>query len=268
MWFGVDTGRMVIGEQRTNLVNVARFAVRNPGLVGVLARKVARRVADERGFRGRREMMLWLEARAQDPELFAQSVDPELWVEAVEVGRRLEARAEAVLGGGPELGAGADWRFLYWLTRRIRPGTVVETGVGAGWSSAAFLEALERNGCGALHSSDLPYFRLKDPEQWVGCLVEDRVRHNWRLHLGGDQANLPRILGEAGPVDLFHYDSDKTDAGRRFAIELVWPRLPQGGVVVMDDITNNSFFVDWAERSGWECRVFGDPPRFGVLGRI
>jgi hypothetical protein len=53
---------------------------------------------------------------------------------------------------------------LYALTRLLRPRHVVEVGVSSGVSSAYFLQGLERNGRGTLHSVDLPQEDRRRPD--------------------------------------------------------------------------------------------------------
>jgi predicted O-methyltransferase YrrM len=148
--------------------------------------------------------------------------------------------------------------LLYFLVRRLRPETVLETGVAAGYSTHAILTALERNQKGHLYSSEFPYFRLADPERYIGVLVPEALKHRWTLALDGDSLSIPRFLDQirAG-VDLFHYDSDKTYAGRKEAFAKVMPRLSPEAVVLVDDIQDNFHFRDLVSRGGYESRVFG-----------
>jgi predicted O-methyltransferase YrrM len=219
------------GRQSTNLVNVARFALAKPGNLGVMARKVLKRFLDPSSS-DRWETSI-------DPAEYANQVEPELWAEAKVFGETLRGRADRILQSVPfEIGGGADYEFLYWLTRLLKPSVVVETGVAAGWTSEAFLQAIKVNGNGKLYSSDFPYFRVKDPERYVGILVSDRS--NWELHIDGDENALPRIVASVPQIDLFHYDSDKSYSGRQMAADLVLPKLK--GPFIMDDIADNKWF--------------------------
>jgi hypothetical protein len=65
----------------------------------------------------------------------------------------------------PRSGRGAmgdEAELLYVCFRLTRPALVVETGVGAGLSTAYILKALERNNHGQLYSVDF----YEDDEQW------------------------------------------------------------------------------------------------------
>jgi predicted O-methyltransferase YrrM len=187
----------------------------------------------------------WSTENAVTTASVCRAIDAGLWDETAAWHVDFRGTAMARLASvGVGLGGGGDCRLLYFLTRWKRPEHAVETGVAAGWSSAAILAAMDQNGTGTLHSSDFPYFRLESPERYVGVLVPAELRQRWRLHLHGDRKNLPRILREAGPVGLFHYDSDKSRAGRRLAMRLVAPGLARDAVTVMDDIHNNTYFRD------------------------
>ena len=99
----------------------------------------------------------------------------------------------------------------------------METGVAAGWTSLAILRAL-KNGEGYLYSSDFPYFRLKNPEKYVGCLARDETnKENWFLDIRGDDIALPEISRKLNNncIDLFHYDSDKSYSEKNSAMKFL-----------------------------------------------
>lgn len=253
------------GQQPTNLLNVARFALRKPKAALVMARKVWKRLRDGRGRYDASENSRWIAAHSRSSNEVAREIAPELWVEAMQFGKELRARAESIMANVPfDMGSGADYEFLYWLTRYRKPEIIVETGVSAGWTSQAFLAALERNESGTLYSSDFPYFRVKDPESYIGILVEQRLRERWQLSIDGDENALPRIAAAVSRIDLFHYDSDKSYSGREFGISVVRPKLAPDGVMMMDDIEDDSWFREQAEISGDRFAVLNE--RYGVLG--
>lgn len=236
-----------------NLANLARFVIRHPASLGILAAKLRSRLAP---LPDAEQVKSWTAARSQRSGDLAERLAPELWAEAGDFAEALEERARALLPAVPfDMGGGGDHRFLFWLTRFLRPRVAVETGVAAGWSSAAILEALHRNRRGHLFSSDFPYFRVKDPERFIGILVRPELRERWTLLTRGDRKALPDILRRGGPIDLFHYDSDKRPSGRAFAMNSVLPRLSPGGVAIMDDILNDDWFMRFAESRAWRCSV-------------
>ena len=151
---------------------------------------------------------------------------------------------------GIPMGGAAHLTLGYFLVRAFRPKTVVETGVAAGHSSRAFLHALQQNNDGgSLYSSDFPYLKEKNAEEYIGIIVEDNIRDNWNLMIEGDRTNLAKINKLIpGSIDLFHYDSDKTKSGRNFALDTLKAKLVTGSMVVFDDIQDNDHFIIWSKQ--------------------
>lgn len=242
------------------VTNVLRNMVR-PGYGSVMLGKVLRRFEADTSH----EATEWSKSQATRTEVICRSIDSSLWDEAERWFVGFKPGAQARLSEvGVNLGGGGNARLLYFLTRKMRPEHVVETGVAAGWSSSAILAAMDANGTGTLHSSDFPYFRLSEPERYVGVLVPSELRDRWRLHLRGDRLNLPAIVKRADRIDLFHFDSDKSVAGRKLAMRIVTPHLTARAVTVMDDIHNNTYFRSLAVGSSrpW-CVTDG---HVGILG--
>jgi predicted O-methyltransferase YrrM len=250
---------------------IARNALRGSNFT-VMAHKVALRLRGEFNPRIAAEARQWCERHATDDRAVLAPLSPALWAEAEVFGEALRARTEPrerqLARDGIELGGGGHYKLLYFLVRYTRPTTAVETGVASGFSSQAILAAMRENGQeGRLYSSDFPYFRLEDPEQYIGWVVEPELRSNWELFVRGDRANLPLILERARNVDLFHYDSDKSYSGRAFAMDAVEPRLSKTAVVVMDDLQHDLFFRDYCARTGRTGLVFQFEGKYvGVLG--
>ena len=248
--------------------NVLR-AYANPRYAPAMTRKVLRRALGRAERPGERSASAeWCRAHAEDGDEFARNLDPLLWRESWEAGAEIRHLANETLGSlGVSLGGGGNYPLLYFLTRHLRPRTVVESGVAAGYSSRAFLLAMQANGGGELYSSDLPYFRLSEPEHYVGVLVDESLRRDWHLYIEGDRRNLPRIRSEVARVDLLHYDSDKSYQGREYALKALAPVLGDDAIVVMDDIQDNLFFRDYVERRGCGFRVISFEGKFiGVVG--
>jgi predicted O-methyltransferase YrrM len=247
----------------STLRNIARNALR-PHYLPVMARKVAARLRPSH----REEAALWAAEHAEDLDAFGCALDPAQWEASTAWAERFRAEARARLDALPvSLGGGGQFRLVHFLVRLRQPRVVLETGVAAGWTSQAILAALAENGAGTLYSSDFPYFRLEDPQRYVGCLVDDALRPRWHLALDGDRANLARFLPEMGTIDLVHYDSDKSVEGRQFVVDAVAGRLAPDAVVVMDDIDDNTFFRDWVARTGRPFRVFARGRKYvGLTG--
>jgi predicted O-methyltransferase YrrM len=149
-------------------------------------------------------------------------------------------------------------RCCYLMCRLLEPDVVVETGVAYGVSSAFILRALEENGGGGvLHSVDLPPLR-RDYEKLWGMAVERAYRERWRLHRGSSARILPRLLEEAGTVDLFVHDSLHTYRNMSHEFEAVWPRLRAGGALIADDVERNRAFGELRQKSPTLWRVVRD----------
>lgn len=183
----------------------------------------------------------------------------------------MQARAACILPQvGYNLGGGGGYTILYFITRFRKPECIVETGVAAGYSSRAFLAALEKNGVGSLYSSDFPYFRLPEPDRFIGIMVEAELKKRWNLYTAGDEKNLPEILGKINEIDLFHYDSDKSYSGRQYALSKIEGRMSKDGIIMMDDIQNNSYFHDYVKSRNvaiWHIFSFEDK-YIGLIGDI
>src|SRR5690606_30419760 len=166
------------------LRNLARNSLR-PSYLPVMVEKLGRRLWGSR--RGEARLArAWAEERAERWGDFAREQNEALWREAESWARGAEVEARKTLADlNVALGGAGAFPLLYFLVRWRRPRVVVETGVAAGYSSLAVLSSLRANGFGKLYSSDFPYFRLKDPEQYVGCLVPDELRSGWELRLEG-----------------------------------------------------------------------------------
>jgi predicted O-methyltransferase YrrM len=160
---------------------------------------------------------------------------PDEWLAA-------ERRAAAV---PVAMGGAANVELLYDVVQWLRPDRVLETGVALGWSSLAILLALESRGHGELVSIDMPYPGMNN-DAFVGVTVPSYLRSRWTLIRRPDRDILRSVLRRLGPIDLAHYDSDKSRPGRAFSYPRLWKALRAGGILVSDDIADNSVFHEFA----------------------
>lgn len=255
--------------QKTNIKNIMIQALK-PSRFSIMLKKVKRRIFDATGNHSESQNLKWIQAHCSDFENFAVSLDASLWDEAKQVSMKIQQNAEKILSSiDYDLGGGGIYPLLYFMTRYIKANCIVETGVAAGFSSYAFLLAIRANGRGRLYSSDFPYFRLPNPEQYIGIVVEDSLKEYWDLYIDGDEANLPRILSQIKEIDIFHYDSDKSYSGRKSAMSMIDSRLKKGGIILMDDIQDNSFFQDYIEKvnpDSWSVFKF-QGKYIGMIGK-
>ncbi len=222
-----------------------------------MVRKVSDRVKEAGNRTDREAVKRWCRAQEESADDLFGSLDPVLWAEAVGFAAEFTAAARSKLDRlGVDMGGGGDYRILYFLTRYLRPEVVLETGVAAGFTSSSVLTAMDRNGSGHLWSSDFPYFRHANPEADIGVLVDPGLKDRWTLLTQGDRANLPQILNECGPIQLLHYDSDKTASGRAFALDAVSSHLTDDCVVIFDDVDDDFHFRDWSAELSHGSHVF------------
>lgn len=246
------------------MLNVIRFSAR-PSRLRVVAKKVAGKLSGAHAKEASADARRWCAERSIDYGSWARERNPALWEEACDFARSFEANARAQLSAARvRFGGGGAYSLLYFLVRERRPEIVVETGVAAGWSSAAVLTAMKRNGTGHLWSSDFPYFRQAGAADEIGLLVAPDLRERWTLLIDGDEENLPKIMREVARVDMFHFDSDKTYKGRNFALTSIKSKLAEKAVVIFDDIQDNSHFKDIA---GQDAMIFEEKGKYlGALG--
>jgi predicted O-methyltransferase YrrM len=244
------------------LFNIITHAF-NPKYLPEMTKKVFKRI-----FGKKNKDISWYQNKITHVTAYCSELNNELWQEALNFASSLESRATEILPPlGVELGGGGHYTLLYFLVRVLKPKVVVETGVAAGYSSQAILSAMNKNENGMLYSSDFPYFRLSNPEKYIGVLVENKHRHRWRLFIEGDSKNLPQIVRECGNIDIFHYDSDKSYSGRSFACNLIQNTIAKNGILIMDDIQDDTFFKDFVILNGKNFQLFEFKNKYvGVVG--
>lgn len=184
------------------------------------------------------------------------ALDPQLLAE----GAQRAARSGVVMGGP------GDLELIYRATLALKAERVVETGVAYGWSSLAALAALRQTG-GRLASVDMPYPKANN-EAFVGIVVPEAWRDRWTLVREPDRNGITRAIAAFGgqPLDLVHFDSDKSYAGRMYAYPLLWAALRSGGLFVSDDIQDNFGFRDFAQRLGLTPHITESDGKFvGIL---
>jgi predicted O-methyltransferase YrrM len=160
-----------------------------------------------------------------------------------------------------------DALFLYWLVRKLKPKTVVQTGVCNGLSSAFMMLALVKNGShGSLHVIDLPpVFEAKDAGWTVkgrvygvvipegkssGWMVPDAYRNRFEVWTGDAKVLLPKMIDKVDSIDLFYHDSDHTYNHMMFEFREAKRKLKPGGLIVGDDVSWNASVWDFADQYG------------------
>lgn len=227
-----------------------------PGYLSVMLDKVIKRIKEPHLKRDKRLATKWCSEMAEDTEDYLSSIDSQLLKEAVKFNEELHIHGKEVIKSlSFKMGGGGNCVLIYFLTRYKRPEAVLETGVSMGFSSYAFLHAMKLNERGRLFSSDFPYFRHREPERFVGCVVPEDYKSDWQLYINGDKENLKEILPKIGSIDIFHYDSDKSYEGRSFAFEAIFKRLSGQALIIFDDIHDNLHFRDLVKQHKFNYKV-------------
>lgn len=160
-----------------------------------------------------------------------------------------------VLEAGCEPGQGGinmpEGKFLFGITRALRPKVIIETGVAAGVSSCFFIAALLENETGELYSLDLPTDAATKlscadastyswPEKGAGWAIpaELRTRLGNRHHLVLEDVRsaLPRLLKQLGKVDIFFHDDLHLPEHMFWEYNCAWKSLSSGGVLTSHDV--------------------------------
>ena len=126
---------------------------------------------------------------------------------------------------------------LYSIVRTVRPTLVLETGVSIGVSTAVLLAALDRNGCGHLHSVDI--------DSDVGRVARAGNTDRWTLHVHphvGGEDSMRRLVAELGSIDVYYHDSGHSWLWQTFEYETAIPATTS--LVLSDDVDASWAFAD------------------------
>lgn len=154
---------------------------------------------------------------------------------------------------------------LYVTCRAMKPGIVVETGVGSGTSSSYILRALDKNGHGKLFSIDVPWYTVthnwkaawtdNDPkpqpiEMQSGWIIPDYLRDRWELTMGMSNEKLPPLLKKVGPIDIFFHDSEHSYENMSWEFRTIWPDLKKNGILLVHNVDKNKAFSEFEQKVG------------------
>lgn len=255
--------------QELKIKNVLNQALK-PSRLSTMLRKVYARLFDVRSSLSKEENLEWIQSRCLEFSEYASKIDPELWKETEEVSQIIARKSQDILSEiGIKLGGAGFYPALYFITRYTKPDCIVETGVAAGFSSYAFLYAIGKNRKGSLYSSDFPYFRISNPEKYIGIVVDPALKSNWNLYIEGDVINLSKISKKVEHIDIFHYDSDKSYSGRMNALSIIGGKMDEASIILMDDIQNNSHFHDLVSRRNLNYCIFEFQSKYiGLIGKL
>ena len=203
-------------------------------------------------------------------ESFLKNIDLDLYNEAIIETNKIIEKSDLITKNYKNIKFGGNYaiEIHYFLTRHYKPKIILETGVAAGYSSYAFLEAINKNDVGKLFSSDFPYFRLKNPEQYIGIVVPDNLKKNWRLETLGDDKNIEIYKKEFKKIDLLFYDSDKRYSSKRKFFKKITNYINENTIIIIDDLHNDSFFFEYIEERGIKNWHVLESSRKHIVGLI
>mgnify|MGYP006430643101 CR=1 FL=1 len=176
--------------------------------------------------------------------------------------------------------------LIYCIIRATSPKTVIETGVLHGMTSAFMLEALSRNESGNLYSIDLPSYpnqgpankdgfdAVLPPGKEPGWMVPERLKSRWELIIGKSLEKLPDLISKVKTVDLFLHDSEHTYDTMWKEMGYAWEALSDKGVLICDNVDNNTSFFDFCNKTqkfpvmfGGQGNEIASKIRFGIISK-
>ena len=214
----------------------------------------------------------WANKNKIDLVTFCRLKDQKLWEECLIEINKIKKNILMKLKMIPQEYHGmANLPLVYFLIRYYKPEKIIETGVAAGCSSETILQAIKKNNKGFLYSSDLPYFKIEEPEKFIGFVISNELKNFWKLDIRGDNYALDNFINICSKIDFFHYDSDKSFRGRDFAMKKVNKHFNSNAILIMDDIQDNFFFKNFVEKEKLEFKVieYKDKGRYvGLIEKI
>lgn len=229
--------------------------LKRPDLYPELGRKIIKNTVNRgNAFKGKDKTNSWAAERSvSQKEAVYQLFGLEMHAFSTTYAGILKTAAQREKECPVKMGGPGALELIYYACEFTHAKHVVETGVAYGWSSLASLLSLEKRD-GVLYSSDMPYL-AQDGDQYVGYVVPDDLKKNWKLFRFADKESLPKIFAENSAFDVLHYDSDKSYNGRMWAYEVLYKHLRKGGVFISDDIGDNSAYQDFCEKNNIETTV-------------
>ena len=168
-----------------------------------------------------------------------------------------------------KMGGPGHIHLLYDSVKLLKAKRVIETGVAYGWSSLAILKAFNSKDNHILYSVDMPYPN-KNNENYVGIVVPNYLKKNWKLIRKPDRPGIKEALAKiGGKIDLCHYDSDKSWWGRDYAYPILWNSLNPKGLFISDDIQDNLYFSQFTKQHSLNFAVIEFEGKFvGLIRKL
>jgi len=123
------------------IINLVSF-INTKGRLFTLVEKFSNRLNIRILTNNKKKLNYWLLSNSTDLLI---SWDKELFEETVIVSKKIKEEANIILSDiDLSLGGGGAYPLLYFITRKLKPNNILETGVAVGYSSYAFLLGIEK----------------------------------------------------------------------------------------------------------------------------
>ena len=252
-----------------NSINVIKFFLNRKYTLEIL-NKVYSKFFDPKPKLTNKENLDQIVKSKISSEEFIQKINPELLKIVNEDTDNiiLDAKKIQEKNSNIELGNNYAVEIIYFLIINFKPNIILETGVAAGLSSRCILEAIKKNSKGILYSSDFPYFRLDNPEKYIGIMVPEELKKNWRLEILGDEKNIKKFKLEIDYADIILYDSDKRYSGKINFFKAINNLIRPNSIIVVDDLHNDSFFLEYVNEKKCKNWFIVESKRKHIVGII
>lgn len=189
----------------TEIIEIFFAYLVRPHFYPELGRKIIKNTF-QRGsaIKGKDQAEIWCQKQAISQEEAIREITgnanyPKINQEFAEILAEAKKREEST---PVKMGGAGALDLIYNLCEFTQAKNTLETGVAYGWSSLAALLSLTKR-IGTLYSSDMPYLG-KDNDVYVGCVVPEDLRKNWKLFRFADRESLPKIFKEQNTFDFVH----------------------------------------------------------------
>jgi predicted O-methyltransferase YrrM len=253
----------------SNLINVLKFSL-NRKYASEILNKIYSKFFDPKPKLSEKENLYQIQRNKISSEKFIQKINPELLkiVNDETDNIILDVKEIQKKNSNIELGNNYAVEIIYFLIVNFKPNIILETGVAAGLSSRCILEAIKKNSKGVLYSSDFPYFRLNNPEKYIGIMVPEELKKNWRLEILGDVKNIKKFKSEINHADIIFYDSDKRYSGKINFFKSINSLIKSNTIIVVDDLHNDSFFLEYVKEMKCKNWFIVESKRKHIVGII
>jgi predicted O-methyltransferase YrrM len=146
-------------------------------------------------------------------------------------------------------------RSIYSVIRERKPEIVIETGMGSGVSTVSILSAM--NDKGKLISIDpgLPYGK---GDREVGFIIPSSMKSNLVYVKGTSSERLEGVLRTLPRLDVFFHDSDHSYQNVKFELGLVWPKIKENPLILIDNYDWSEAAMDFAKEKNLKLRNLAD----------